>query len=190
MEELSTQQLQEHNIDEPTLQHLNQLTHICQHILKKGRRIGQICGKDLMINGQLDFCSIHWPLNIPKPSRSRFNQSLLETRLGWVWQLNLEPEIMNLGLRVISCNFCGAVMWKGEQLQNGWFSICCSAGKVQLPLLHPLPGLFDNLLNYQHPLSSSFMKNIVAYNSVFAFASLGAKIGHQFQRGRTIIFNI
>nr|CAD1835255.1 unnamed protein product [Ananas comosus var. bracteatus] len=63
------------------------------------------------------------------------------------------------------------------------FSLCCQEGKVSLPLLHLPPDLLDSLLNYKgSPQSVNFRRNIRAYNSVFAFTSIGAKIDSEINR--------
>ena len=77
------------------------------------------------------------------------------------------------------CAKCGALMLKDEQdRQSGQntdglvYSLCCCYGTIHvLPVSEP-PKLLQTLLSGNSPTSHHFMKNIQAYNSSFAFASM------------------
>lgn len=57
------------------------------------------------------------------------------------------------------------------------FSLCCQQGKVKLQLLQEPPQILKNLLSYEGcGQSVKFREKIRAYNSIFAFTSMGAKI--------------
>lgn len=73
----------------------------------------------------------------------------------------------------------------GTQGEKGAYSICCSRGKIKLPVsLKPPPELIKSLLTNNHPKSTSFLDNIRRYNSMFAFTSMGGKIDHSVNNGR------
>ncbi|PNX70728.1 ATP-dependent DNA helicase PIF1, partial [Trifolium pratense] len=63
------------------------------------------------------------------------------------------------------------------------FSICCGKGKVQLPLLKKPPDLLLALINGRDRRSKNFKDNYRAYNSMFAFTSLGGQINQNINNG-------
>jgi hypothetical protein len=63
------------------------------------------------------------------------------------------------------------------------FSICCQKGFVDLPLLKKPPALLVSLLNGTEPRSKHYLKNARAYNSMFAFTSLGGKVFTKLNNG-------
>ncbi|XP_057456530.1 uncharacterized protein LOC130747576 [Lotus japonicus] len=73
-------------------------------------------------------------------------------------------------------------MWYDERLAkskhslNPEFTRCCMKGKVVLPFLSKPPLLLYNLLHGIDPRSKHFKENIRAYNSMFAFTSIGGKV--------------
>ena len=54
-------------------------------------------------------------------------------------------------------------------------SICCMNGQVNLPPLPPPPTILKDLLTQNTAEAKHFRKNIRAFNSSLAFASLGVK---------------
>ncbi|MCO5599595.1 hypothetical protein L7F22_053701 [Adiantum nelumboides] len=88
-------------------------------------------------------------------------------------------HVDDMGNMTCSCDFCGAHLWQREVRDGAMQSIgkyCCRQGKISLfPLASP-PDLFAKLLSNNDSLSRGFKKNIRSYNSVMAFASLGANI--------------
>ena len=89
------------------------------------------------------------------------------------------------------CHFCGALMWKEEAVAPEIsvpylvFTQCCKQGKVFLPQLRPAPLYLHQLLSRDSgSLGRHFQDNIRAYNSMFQFTSLGAKIDHSVNDGR------
>ncbi|XP_057455361.1 uncharacterized protein LOC130746681 isoform X2 [Lotus japonicus] len=56
------------------------------------------------------------------------------------------------------------------------FTRCCMKGKVVLPLISKPPLLLYNLLHGIDNRSKHFKENIKAYNSMFAFTSIGGKV--------------
>lgn len=92
-------------------------------------------------------------------------------------------ECLYLGSPEYKCQSCGALLWYSERIYKSKndalpkFSLCCQEGKVSLPLLQHPPDFLHSLLDYKgSTTSTSFRQNIRAYNSIFAFTSIGAKI--------------
>ena len=56
------------------------------------------------------------------------------------------------------------------------FYICCQKGKGDLPFLQKPSPLFFGLISNEDPRSNQFKENLRAYNSMFAFTSIGEKI--------------
>ena len=77
------------------------------------------------------------------------------------------------------CSKCGTLHYIDEILLKSTasdpeFSICCSGGQVELPLLEEPPLLIKTLLTSPTSLSKHFRANIRAYNSVLSMASCTA----------------
>ncbi|KAL5148386.1 Replication protein A DNA-binding subunit A [Glycine soja] len=92
---------------------------------------------------------------------------------------------------VWECQHCKAMMWyderinKDKQSRKQRFSLCCSDGKIQLPLLQQLPHPLNYLLFNDHdPIAKNFQQNIRSYNLMFAFTSPGIKIDTSYNTGR------
>ncbi|KAJ7124993.1 hypothetical protein C8R44DRAFT_597022, partial [Mycena epipterygia] len=94
-----------------------------------------------------------------------------------------------LGRMNVVCPYCGALHWKAERLSKSranenLFGTCCLEGRVVLPDVRKPPRdlleLFDGTSNH----SRDFIKNIRAYNSAFALASLGVTIDRSINDGR------
>jgi hypothetical protein len=90
---------------------------------------------------------------------------------------------MDLGLPDFQCQKCGSTMWYDERAnkpsrpEKPEFSICCLKGKVVLDFLKQPPEYLKGLLDYRGGMRSiKFRDKIRAYNSIFAFTSMGAKI--------------
>jgi len=78
------------------------------------------------------------------------------------------------------CPHCQAQLFPFELKANGTSSMCCKGGKVTLPMLNPLPPELEELYR-----SRSFRDQPRAYNSAFAFASIGVKADNENElRGR------
>lgn len=96
------------------------------------------------------------------------------------YNFNAFPKEINLGSMSYICQSCGAFMWKNE-IHTGSlgttakFSLCCSQGKISLPCFSDPPELLKQLLTADTPESKHFRQHIRAYNSSFAFASLGVQ---------------
>lgn len=69
---------------------------------------------------------------------------------------------------------------KSRHATNPKFSLCCSEGKVQIPLLRQPPVFLQNLLDQ---CDCNFMDNIRTYNSMFPFTSMGGRIDNEINNG-------
>ena len=90
----------------------------------------------------------------------------------------------NFGPPKYTCQYCGALLWyeerttKTKQTTRPIFSFyCMGGGRVQLPLLREPPPYLKYLLGKESgQLGINFRKNIRAYNSMFAFTSMGGRV--------------
>ncbi|GFX34780.1 ATP-dependent DNA helicase PIF1 [Trichonephila clavipes] len=74
-----------------------------------------------------------------------------------------------LGHMPITCQFCSAMKFKGETP-----GLCCSGGKVHLPVLRDPPEPLHTLLSSDSVCAKVFQKNIRQYNSCFQMTSFGS----------------
>ncbi|KAG2217967.1 hypothetical protein INT45_001401 [Circinella minor] len=77
------------------------------------------------------------------------------------------------------CTFCNAQMWMEERITTSsrthpLFSICCTHGKIVLPIPRCPPQQIIGLLTAEDEASDDLFTNIRAYNNMFAFASIRA----------------
>ncbi|XP_074304677.1 uncharacterized protein LOC141639455 [Silene latifolia] len=106
---------------------------------------------------------------------------LVDLELEGYWDIG-DPDVL--------CNKCGAMLWYLERVRKDrntlhpTFSLCCSDGKITLPLLKQPPQLLLDLLSRRHPLSNHFIDNIRTYNIMFSFTSMGGKIDNSVNQGR------
>lgn len=98
---------------------------------------------------------------------------------------------IDIGDPVWECPHCKAMMWyderinKDKQTNKPRFSLCCSDGKIQLPLLHEPPHPLNHLLfNNQDPKAKNFQQYIRIYNLMFAFTSPGIKFDKSYNTGK------
>lgn len=87
---------------------------------------------------------------------------------------------IDLGRMSIQCPSCKALHWDAERLsksskRNPKFGTCCLQGKIQIPLLQPLPRELKELYDGTSPNSAHFLKHNVSYNNAFAMVSLSAQ---------------
>ncbi|UYV64474.1 hypothetical protein LAZ67_3000868, partial [Cordylochernes scorpioides] len=78
--------------------------------------------------------------------------------------------LISLGMMETTCRFCGALRWKDESS-----GMCCSNGKVRLPLIDLPPEPLRSLLSGENSDSVHFLRNIRKYNSCFQMTSFGAE---------------
>lgn len=90
--------------------------------------------------------------------------------------------LIHFGQPEFTCKRCFAELWyeeRSEKSRRGSdidFSICCQKGKVELPLITRPPRLLLSLINGYDRRSKHFKDNYRAYNSMFAFTSMGGNI--------------
>src|SRR5512138_1192270 len=101
--------------------------------------------------------------------RSRLARQALYPAVATIDDLRVDIQLHSLGPMDKLCNHCGARMWKRETKHNK--AMCCCNGAVKLAPPNELPVQFRQL--WSNP---EFLVNIRAYNNVFAFTSLGAKV--------------
>ncbi|XP_048503649.1 uncharacterized protein LOC104906819 [Beta vulgaris subsp. vulgaris] len=88
------------------------------------------------------------------------------------------------------CLDCGARVWIEERVKrerakdHPKYNICCQKGKVRLPLLKEPPQYLKSLLDPNSGTSTKFKDCIRAYNSIFAFTSMGGEVDRKINRGR------
>ncbi|WZZ74526.1 hypothetical protein YC2023_085896 [Brassica napus] len=81
-------------------------------------------------------------------------------------------------------------MWYNERINKRRvsvppeFSMCCMHGKIELPPPPQLPQVMIDLLLNGDTRSKNFRENIRAYNSMFAFTSMGGKVDTSINKGR------
>ncbi|CAL9020527.1 unnamed protein product [Prunus brigantina] len=99
-------------------------------------------------------------------------------------------QFVDLGDKNYNCIYCGALFWFKESVKKAnaanepLFTLCCRQGKIKLPISKPTPHFLENLLDpSKGPKSLLFRENIRAYNSMFAFTSMGAKVYHSINSG-------
>jgi hypothetical protein len=78
----------------------------------------------------------------------------------------------NVGSMTKECNDCSALHYQKECVG----SMCCSQGKVRIPLCSDPPAFLKHLLSGESVESNRFLKKIRAYNTALSFASFGADI--------------
>lgn len=76
---------------------------------------------------------------------------------------------VSIGLMNVFCSHCNTLKRLGEAKV-----ICCSGGKVKLPLTEELTPALFNLLMRESQDSKHFRGNIGKYNSAFQMTSFGA----------------
>lgn len=81
------------------------------------------------------------------------------------------------------CQNCDSIMWYEERADKSHrpripnYSLCCQQGRVSLEKLKQPPEIMKQLLTYGGgQCAAKFRDKIRAYNSIFAFTSMGAKI--------------
>lgn len=81
-------------------------------------------------------------------------------------------------------------MWYNERINKRQvsappeFSMCCMHGKIELPPPPQLPQAIIDLLINGDTRRKHFRENIRAYNSMFAFTSMGGKVDTSINKGR------
>ena len=79
-------------------------------------------------------------------------------------------QVHSLGRMDIECLFCHALHWQAEELtassnNHHIFGMCCYQGKINLPILQPIPDDLLRLFNGEDARSLAFHKLILFYNN-------------------------
>jgi len=97
---------------------------------------------------------------------------------------------LDFGSPDFTCKWCKAKLWIEERAIKSKpptidveFSLCCQKGYVDLPYIEEPPKLLLSLLDGSEPRSKHYQANIRAYNSMFAFTSLGGKVFSKLNNG-------
>ncbi|CAH9126445.1 unnamed protein product [Cuscuta epithymum] len=67
---------------------------------------------------------------------------------------------------------------------NPKYSLCCSQGKVKLPVYKEPPLLLQRLIDGRDARNKHFIENIKSYNNMFAFTSMGGRIETSINKGK------
>ncbi|XP_057725620.1 uncharacterized protein LOC130941219 [Arachis stenosperma] len=100
------------------------------------------------------------------------------------------PEYLSIGDPMHQCEYCNALFWYDERTNKHYkatepkYTNCCKGGQVQIPHLQDAPKELYNLLYEDSPKSKHFRDNIRAYNNMFQFTSMGAKIDRSINRSK------
>ncbi len=71
------------------------------------------------------------------------------------------------------CKYCHALHWAAEAVEPDEYGDCCLHGKVDVPLLEPLPDDLRTLYCENTTVCKEFRTHIRYYNKAFAFTSTG-----------------
>lgn len=102
----------------------------------------------------------------------------------------LTANVLYLGKAKYLCEFCWAMFWFNEWVKRNRstivrFNRCYRGGIIRLPPIPPTPPLLYYLLSsHTTSVGTLFQQNIMTYNSMFAFTSIGAKIDKVINDGR------
>lgn len=94
-----------------------------------------------------------------------------------------DVTVHNCGRMDQECSYCHSLYFKDEKPADGAYKYCCRKGTVLIDhnepnqQKRPFPQYLREIFqNVNHPYYRKFHDNIRTYNSVLAFASIGAKI--------------
>ncbi|XP_074372473.1 uncharacterized protein LOC141713116 [Apium graveolens] len=97
--------------------------------------------------------------------------------------------ILDIGPQDQACRFCGALVWAAEftgkhvGMSPKAYSIYCTKGKVQLPLLKETPPELKQLLTGTATREIKFQHNLRMYNIIFALCSFGGSVDESINNG-------
>ena len=88
---------------------------------------------------------------------------------------SLDTKPISIGKLSEKCPHCNALYFKAEKNSTGCYTLCCSAGKIRVPL-GDMPDEMIELFTGRDDLAKNFRENIRQYNNAMSFVSFGAKI--------------
>ena len=98
------------------------------------------------------------------------------------WFSGITSAYVDFGDMTNVCVDCDALFWLRESKNvpknsQPIYTGCCQEGRVRVPRAKPTPAFLEHLLDAGNGRQSvEFRKNIRAYNSTFAFTSMGANV--------------
>ncbi|CAH9068979.1 unnamed protein product [Cuscuta epithymum] len=104
---------------------------------------------------------------------------------------NRAVEYWDIGDAHYLCEFCNSLFWFEERVVsisskiNPKYSLCCRQGNVVLPFMKEPPSFLSELIHGVDDRSKHFIENVRSYNSMFAFTSMGGKIAHTVNKGKS-----
>ncbi|KAK1394749.1 hypothetical protein POM88_013805 [Heracleum sosnowskyi] len=123
-------------------------------------------GFDVVHNGAGDVPN-HTPANL-NPVENEVHHDVNESAGG------------SNGAQVWAAEFTGRHVGTGPK----GYSICCSKGKVQLPMLRETPPELRELITSTGIHSNMFFNKSRVYNNIFAFCSFGGNVDHSVNNGK------
>ncbi|KAL3616160.1 hypothetical protein CASFOL_039550, partial [Castilleja foliolosa] len=102
---------------------------------------------------------------------------------------NTNIDYWDIGDADRQCQFCRAGFWYAEcsrsehRPANPLYPTCCGNGKISLPQMKTPPPQLLELTSGNGARSKHFLQNMRAYNSMFAFTSMGGKIDRSVNTG-------
>ncbi|XP_057432816.1 uncharacterized protein LOC130725620 [Lotus japonicus] len=136
--------------------------------------VGTLSSDEDVSDADNDVCEDNKPLQEPIPE--------IPENIVLLLKKAEDTEILDFGDPTCICFYCNALMWPNEKTGKikssgqAAFSLCCLKGKVTLPFLRNPPSLLMDLWTDKDPRATNFKENIRAYNSMFAFTSMGGKV--------------
>jgi len=93
-------------------------------------------------------------------------------------------EYLDIGEPTCICQKCGAIMWYEERTAKHCktripkFSLCCLNGRVVVAPYPRLPQPLHDLFHKNDRMGKFFLDNIISFNNMFSFTSLGGKVNN------------
>ncbi|XP_053597308.1 uncharacterized protein LOC128668406 [Microplitis demolitor] len=104
-------------------------------------------------------------------NRTRRQHNLLNAAFAYDCTVDYsELNDIDIGRMDKICNLCQAKKWAAETP-----GLCCSGGKVNIPIIPEPTSVLKELISGSHPLSKHFLNHSRQYNTLFQMTSFGAK---------------
>lgn len=163
--------------EEPILQNVGcptQYVYLPGGILRpltKKRVLG--CG----VNAIMGDTPIERRCRLKREAKYRLNENRAEARINQrplAYRGSQDVVRHHLGAMSYRCNYCGALHFHFEKLQNNNdYSNCCERGKVLLEPIQIHPYIMDLCCNINNPHFHEYHTIIRKYNCALSFASFG-----------------
>ncbi|GBP66856.1 ATP-dependent DNA helicase pif1 [Eumeta japonica] len=104
-------------------------------------------------------------------NRTRRQHNLLNAAFAYDCTVDYsELNDIDIGRMDKICNLCQAKKWAAETP-----GLCCSGGKVNIPIIPEPTSVLKELISGSHPSSKHFLNHSRQYNTLFQMTSFGAK---------------